>query len=88
MEKKEDLEKLIFERASDDFNALKEAEPRCFKNKKLKTNFPLESMRILFLENEEIAFEIQFDLNQSCMEFNATSVIFKIQDLKEYFKTE
>jgi hypothetical protein len=80
-----ELEQKINERLAEDFKALMESEPNCFKKKKEYTNYSLKDMRISISDASEITFEVIYGLPDECFAVNAASTSFKIAELRAFF---
>jgi hypothetical protein len=80
-----ELEAKINERLAEDFKALLESDPLCFKKKKDYTNFLLKDMRISISDASEITFEVIYGLPDECFAVNAASTTFKISELRSFF---
>jgi hypothetical protein len=80
-----ELETKINERLAEDFKALVESDPLCFKKKKEYTNFLLKDMRVSISDASEITFEVIYGLPDECFAVNAASTTFKISELRSFF---
>ena len=79
------LEKLVNDRLSEDFNAMKISDAECFTQRKYYPIFKLKDMRLAFNDDSEISFEVGYGLTDACFALNLSSTNFKILELKEYF---
>ena len=84
-EKISQLEKLVNDRLSEDFSAMKISDPACFTQRKYYPTFKLKDMRLTFNDDSEISFEVEYGLIDACFALNLSSTNFKILELKDYF---
>jgi hypothetical protein len=84
-EKISQLEKLVNDRLSEDFSAMKISDPECFAQRKYYPNFKLKDMRLSFNDDSDISFEVEYNLIDACFALNLASTNFKILELKDYF---
>ena len=84
-EKISELEAMINAQLINDYQYLVRTDPKCFKRHKTFVPFKLEQMRLILLDNAEMSFEVNYNLLNQCSSLNASSAVFKIDELKVFF---
>ena len=80
------LELIVNSRLKEDFGYLLTQEKHCFSTIGEYPGYKLNQMRIGLHENGTISFEVSYGLTNSCEALDLEVAIFKIEELKPYFR--